>query len=144
MSSNLSSKNWYEVYNILKEHSAIGKPLDFDIASFSHLTFDGVQILLDGGYLDLEEKQNYAPTVGEFIEFVRKNELQDKVDFHGYIVGKDRYDMRISFEGIEGKEEITEVTREQKEELKKLSRTADSLPLRFVGNVCEGLYIWWD
>ena len=94
----LNKENWNEAFEILKSNSNIG----FEgggITSFDNLTLQGALTLLENKFLDPEEKQNFAPTINDMIEFVRTN-FPDKIGFHGYIVPPRREDVRISFEGI--------------------------------------------
>lgn len=52
-------------------------------------------------YLDLEEQQNNAPNVGEFLEIMAEfKELGVDPQAHGYVVTPERADSRISLEGL--------------------------------------------
>jgi hypothetical protein len=52
------------------------------------------------GALDLEERQNDSPSIGQFLEFFRAFE-HNGLSFIGYIIFPPRSDARISIEGFE-------------------------------------------
>lgn len=68
---------------------------------FEGLSLETAEALIKQGFLDLKETQNESPTVGEFIIFAQDHPDAD-FKFHGYVVGPEREDCRVSFEGIEG------------------------------------------
>ena len=78
------------------------------------------------------DKQNEAPTLGEFLEFMK---LHPEFKAHGYIVSNDRDDRRITIEGLEGtaKDELSLT------EFKNLCEYADEFR-------CENgnCFSWWD
>jgi hypothetical protein len=57
-----------------------------------------LQLLIEGGFIELEGRQNEAPTVAEFAEFGRRYPF---VRYHGYATNPDRLDHRVSIEGLE-------------------------------------------
>lgn len=68
---------------------------------FEDMPLDIAETLIKQGFLDPEETQNESPTVAEFIEFAKEHP-DGNFTFHGYVVGPERDDCRVSFEGIEG------------------------------------------
>ena len=66
---------------------------------FSNLDAETLEKLIDSNFADPEEAQNDAPTIAEFLEF-----MQDYPEYkaHGYTIGLDRSDYRVSIEGLEG------------------------------------------
>lgn len=77
---------------------------------FKDMPISTAEILIKLGFLDPEETQNDSPTVREFIDFA-KDHLDADFTFHGYVVGPEREDCRVSFEGIESSnDEISKET----------------------------------
>lgn len=72
------------------------------IRSFEKLDLATAASLLQKGYLSLDEQQNNSPTVREILEFCMTHELEKKWTLHGYAVSRDRADIRVSIEGIDG------------------------------------------
>lgn len=72
------------------------------IRSFEKMDLLTAANLLQKGYLSLEEQQNNSPTVGEILEFCTTHELSKNWTLHGYAVSRDRADIRVSIEGIDG------------------------------------------
>lgn len=72
---------------------------NYQIAYFSGLDNITLQILIDEGFADPEERQNEAHSIGEYQEFIN-----DQLSFraHGYVVSPSRADYRISIEGLDG------------------------------------------
>ena len=87
---------------------------------FENLSSDTLQTLVDKGYADLDDKQNDAPTLGEFLSFMKQ---YPEFTAHGYVVSNDRNDRRISIEGLEGNTTDEHVI----EAFKELSEYADEL-----------------
>lgn len=67
---------------------------------FEGLSLNTAEVLIKQGFLDPEETQNESPKVAEFIEFAKEHP-DGNFTFHGYVVGPEREDCRVSFEGIE-------------------------------------------
>ena len=72
------------------------------IRSFEKLDLATAASLLQKGYLSVDEQQNNSPTVGEILEFCTTHELAKNWTLHGYAVSRDRADIRVSIEGIDG------------------------------------------
>jgi len=70
----------------------------------TEFTFEELKQLKEENFLDLESRQNYAPSTGDFMEWLENN---PKFMAHGYIVTPDRDDYRVSIEGVESSEELT-------------------------------------
>lgn len=69
------------------------------IAHFENLDYEKLRELVTKGYADVDDKQNEAPTLGQFLQFMQKF---PEFKAHGYVVSNDRRDRRISIEGLEG------------------------------------------
>ena len=69
----------------------------YDIKSFDKMPPALLRQLVDEGFADLEEAQNSAPSIGEFLE---ATELYPEMTFHGYVVTPRREDYRVSIEGF--------------------------------------------
>lgn len=91
-----------------REHLIFGedyKPGNYGIRGSLVRHFKGMNIvtaeaLIAQGFLDPNETQNDSPTVREFIDFAKEH-LDADFRFHGYAVGPEREDCRVSFDGIE-------------------------------------------
>lgn len=104
-----------------------------DIKYIEELSIEQLNALNKEGLLDLEEQQNYSPTIKEFIDFMSEF---PQVKAHGYIVSPQRDDCRISIEGLICNENITE-------EL--LFQFANGFHLADEFQVSkECLRVWWD
>ena len=68
------------------------------IRRFDNLNLDKLKELAVLNFINLEENQNYSPTIREFIEFVEK---YPEYTVMGYTVSIERSDYRVSIEGIE-------------------------------------------
>lgn len=68
-------------------------------ASFSGMTPENARKLMESGYADPEESQNGAPTFEEMTAFCEKH---PGFTLHGYVIGGDRRDARITAEGVQG------------------------------------------
>ena len=70
-----------------------------DYISYRELNVGTLQILLDEKFANPDETQNEAPSVQECYDFMRK---YPEFTAHGYLIGKERDDYRVSIEGVEG------------------------------------------
>lgn len=64
------------------------------IRFFDGMSKDTLSQLVEEGFADPEEHQNYAPTIGEFLEY-------DGIVYNGYVVSLERGDYRVSVEAVE-------------------------------------------
>lgn len=105
------------------------------IKRFSKLSLDGLKILIEEGYVDIDDRQNYSPTIDKLVELGKKFQQNDmKLLYSGYAVSVDRDDYRVSIDAIYGDfENITDL--ELKQEIENLSKTADEV---------SNDRIWWD
>lgn len=69
------------------------------IRHFTNVSLDTIITLIERGFANPSDKQNEAPSILEFCEFV-KNHNPNNWYFHGYAVSPNRYDCRVSVEGI--------------------------------------------
>ena len=132
----LTKNNWQKAFDMLNEYANVDDKFYGGVCSYEFLSFEGVKKLVENKYLNLTEIQNYSPMVKSWIKFIENNNLQNKVFFHGYIVEKDRFDRRISIEGIQANEDI----KFSEDELKSIidfCYGADTLKV-------YPLYVWWD
>lgn len=77
--------------------SAKGFIKDYDLLYYAGLTAEGLKLLIEKGYADPEDRQNSAPSIGEFLEFMKAH---PRFGAHGYIVTPERDDYRVSVEGL--------------------------------------------
>jgi len=79
-----------------------GKRDTYKLSSYSRfddLSVETLGILLDEKFINPEEKQNDAPSVGEFYDFMVKHPEYKAI---GYAIGLERTDYRTSIEGLTG------------------------------------------
>ena len=67
---------------------------------FDNLRFKMAKELMNRGFLSPEDKQNEAPTAQEFITFMKQHDPNNWI-LHGYAISPKREDVRVSIEGIE-------------------------------------------
>ena len=89
--------------------------------------------LFNERFIDPNDRQNFAPSAKEFLDFMRKHPAAVA---HGYVVSPNREDYRVSIEGLFVRRK--DVTPELRQEFKKFCKGADELNLN--GNLSS----WWD
>lgn len=104
------------------------------VARFISLDLERLEKLIGGNFLNLDDKQNNAPPIQEFYEFMKKYPC---VKAHGYAVDKARTDYRISVEGLH--HAGNDISKELQLDFMKLCRKADELTCTE-----KKLYSWWD
>jgi len=67
-------------------------------AAFKGLTLEKLKELRDKHFLDPSNRQNNAPTIAQFIEFMEEH---SDMKAHGYAISPGRNDYRVSLEGLE-------------------------------------------
>jgi len=100
---------------------------------FESLNLEQLQDLIQNNFIDLEECQNYSPSVSDFLDFMKK---YPAVKAHGYAVSHTRDDYRVSLEGLAF---AGEVNNQMLLDFIHLCRQADE----FHASEDE-LYAWWD
>lgn len=107
------------------------------VARFHNLDAQNATDLYEEGFLNLDDRQNESPTVGEMLEWVQEN---PDGYIHGYMVEPGRNDYRVSFEGV-GRKATPEkpITAQEVMEFTNLFRHADSFEVSD-----DELYAWWD
>lgn len=103
-------------------------------ARFSGLTIETLEELIKNNFVNLDDKQNEAPTIQEFYEFMKKYPC---VKAHGYAVDRGRSDYRVSIEGLD--HAGNDISKELQLDFIKLCRKADELTCTE-----KRLYSWWD
>ena len=86
-------KERYEILGIEYDPKAFG-----GIVKFKDLDKEAFKKLLDKGYINKNDRQNFSPSTAQFYKFMTNN---DDFTAHGYLVINDRGDRRISIEGLE-------------------------------------------
>lgn len=103
------------------------------IERFSGLDVGRLDALLAAGHADPYERHNEAPSIAEFREFLAAH---PRFTAHGYAVGPQRDDYRLSIEGVELRRNATS---SELSAFKKVFSGADELVMR------EGkLFCWYD
>ena len=69
------------------------------VCYYTDLDLKTLELLVEKGYADPEERQNSAPSIGEIMDVMRRN---PGLTAHGYYVTRERDDARISVEGVAG------------------------------------------
>lgn len=118
-----------ERYNLLGVSAANGFG---GCTNFKFINVQTLKELVKKGYLDPEDKQNDAPTVGEFIKFMEK---YPEFEAHGYIIDNKREDRRISIEGVSGCPQ----SEEAKEAFEEMFLNADEFNIED-----DEYYCWYD
>jgi len=87
--------------DVEREKIVFGESIDWEESSggvvrFRRLEAETGEQLIDDGYLNPEERQNYAPSAGEIVAFA----LEHGGFVDGYMVHPERPDARISLVGL--------------------------------------------
>lgn len=111
---------------------------------FHNLSLDKLEKLLEEGFANPQEKQNFSPTIKQFYEFGKKCVAKGyNAVFIGYAISPDREDYRTSIEGIEVRiqTELIEarIDFNLRDEFEKFAESADETEINF-----SVLYAWWD
>ena len=131
---NLDRKNVSERDLLLQPYRSTG---GFGgIYHFTGVPLHIIQKLANLNLLSLDDRQNDAPTIGEFIDHVQSTP-NCKITFHGYAVDASREDYRISIEGLH----IAEATHSALESCILFNRTADEFDISIREGVARS---WWD
>jgi len=68
------------------------------IETYSNLSLGSLENLVSLDFIDLTDRQNVAPSAGEFLEFMKQH---PNFKAHGYAVSKTRPDYRVTIEGLQ-------------------------------------------
>jgi hypothetical protein len=109
-----------------------------DIERFRHLDIKTLEQLLEEGFIEPEECQNFSPTTSQIYEFMKR---YPGVRCHGYAVSGLRSDCRVTLEGVEFKGKINESL---KDEFLAFSEGCDELYCNDDEDGTMTLYSWWD
>lgn len=140
------SKTNYAKWNT-REHMIFGEdykpenygPRGSTVRRFKGMGIVAAEALITQGFLDPEERQNDSPTVREFIDFA-KDHLDANFRFHGYVVGPEREDCRVSIEGIQsGYDDINKETILDFVKMFMVNYPANDTDVRY-----DNLYCWYD
>ena len=102
-------------------------------SGFGAINIDQLNTLLEEKFIDPDECQNCSPSTMVFKEFMEK---YPGVTAHGYIIGPDRIDYRVTIEGLEYDGDFS---REMMEDFVDMFRHADD----FIFNN-RYLFCWYD
>lgn len=100
---------------------------------FQKMNLNQLNMLLEEKFIDPEECQNESPSTMGFKEFMEK---YPDVTAHGYIIGLDRSDYRVTIEGLEY---VGDTTKEMLFDFMDMFRHADEFSC---SESC--LYCWYD
>lgn len=108
---------------------------DGAIKNFRFLSFDKLKKLVEEKFADPDEVVNESPTIAEYISFMKSHQ---NFTAHGYCVGTNRDDYRVSIEGLEtGSPELTDGP----DLIRFLGK---SVPDELNIDVSESIYFWYD
>lgn len=68
------------------------------IRRFEGMPYSTLSKLIDGDYVDLNDAQNYGPSISELYEFASSD--PSAYTFDGYVVSPQRSDYRVSIDSI--------------------------------------------
>jgi len=102
------------------------------IRKYRNMDLEKLEKLVEMGFANPDETQNYSPSIAEFIEFMKEN---DGYCVDGYVVTDRREDYRVSVEAIHRKENEIE-TKEELKNFIEFAREADEFNVNG--------YAWWD
>ena len=103
------------------------------IRRFEDMSYDTLKQLVDEGFVDVEEKQNYSPTIQEMMKF--SEEYGKNYLFDGYVVSDERDDYRVSIDGFKRNGDFESFT--ERNDFADFCSEADELDLDYA-------YAWWD
>ncbi|MCV3214498.1 hypothetical protein OGM63_13415 [Plectonema radiosum NIES-515] len=111
---------------------------------FQNLSLEQLEKLLEEGFANPQEKQNFSPTIEQFYEFGKNCVAKGyNLVFIGYAISPDREDYRTSIEGIEVRVETelieSRIDANLRDEFEKFAQSADETEINF-----SVLYAWWD
>jgi hypothetical protein len=84
-----------------------GKPIDWDndlggAYYFDELTVEQLEQLVNQQFADPAERQNFSPTLGDFLAFAQTQKSKGfEFTFEGYVISPKREDYRVSIDGIQ-------------------------------------------
>jgi hypothetical protein len=81
-----------------QEITGFSEPAGDDVIYFEMMTAQTLRQLIDEKFADPEVSQHDAPSIEDICKFLEENE---GFTAHGYLVGIDRDDYRVSIEGVE-------------------------------------------
>lgn len=103
------------------------------VRQFEDMSYDTLKQLIDEGFVDVEDKQNYAPTIQEMMKFAEK--YGKNYLFDGYVVSDKRDDYRVSIDGFKRNGEFE--TFAERNDFAGFCSEADELDLDYA-------YAYWD
>ena len=104
------------------------------VRRFERLPYYVLEGLIEDGFADPNETQNYSPCIYEFLMFMKKHPM---FMAHGYTVSPYRDDYRVTIEGVRYDGDVMDLDKETIVDFVELARGADELDIR-----CP--YCWWD
>lgn len=103
------------------------------VVDLDAISLETLEAMVQEGFIDPQERQNFSPTAMEFLEFMRKH---PRVVAHGYAVSPYRDDYRVTIEGLLVLPE--DYHSDLHNDFEQFCREADELRLG------RCLYSWWD
>lgn len=125
----------------IRDKIIFGQEMDWEKISCGAVGFDGLKLgqfleLLEGGFLNLDCEHNLSPTIGEFMDFMRK---YPKFTARGWAISPERENYEICPITIDGIELAGPFTEYMAIDFIKLCWNADDLVVNG-----EGLFCWFD
>lgn len=113
------------------------------IRHFTHISVDTAQLLIDRGYLDPEDQQNFSPTAREIINFIRCSTNPYDWWLSGYAVSPARDDFRVTIDSF-GIKEGARLDTEDAVAFVRFARYADEFCFDMEGSKAIVAEAWWD
>lgn len=110
---------------------------------FTHISVDTAQLLIDRGYLDPEDHQNFSPTAREIINFIRCSTNPYDWWLSGYAVSPARDDFRVTIDSF-GIKEGVRLDNEDAVAFVRFARYADEFCFDMEGSKAIVAEAWWD
>lgn len=110
---------------------------------FTHISVETAQLLIDRGYLDPEDQQNFSPTAQEIINFIRCSVNPDDWWLSGYAVSPARDDFRVTIDSF-GIREGARLETEDAVAFVRFARFADEFCFDMEGSKAIVAEAWWD
>ena len=102
---------------------------------------DVIEKLIEEDFIELDERQNYSPSTQEFMDMTDPEYGLGNVRFHGYAVGSNRDDYRVTIDAIDV--EVSDDDFDNLISIIRECRSADEFDIEH-NSPSFFLHAWWD